>query len=50
MVFGTSRVSTNLSLEIEDPFRRCSVQKQNTTTMLVVKILYFLNRLADRVV
>jgi hypothetical protein len=50
MVFGTSGVSANPSLKIEDPFRRCSVQKQNTAATLIVKIPYFLNRLADRVV
>jgi hypothetical protein len=50
MVFGTSGVSADLSLEIEDPFRRCSVQKQNTTAISIVKIPYFLNRLGDRVV
>jgi hypothetical protein len=50
MVFGTSGVSANLSLEIEDPFRRCSVQKQNTAATSIVKIPYFLNRLVDRVV
>jgi hypothetical protein len=49
MVFGTSGVSSNPSLEIEDPFHRCSVLKQNTTAMLIAKILYFLNRLAGRV-
>jgi hypothetical protein len=48
-VFGTSGVSANLSLEIEDPFRRCSIQKQNTAATSIVKILYFLNRLVDRV-
>jgi hypothetical protein len=47
MVFRTSGVSANLSLEIEDPFHRCSVQKQNTAATSIVKILYFLNRLAD---
>jgi hypothetical protein len=36
--------------KIEDPFRRCSVQKQNTPVMSIIKIPYFLNRLADRVV
>jgi hypothetical protein len=50
MVFRTSRVSANLSLEIEDLFRRCSVQKQNTAVTPIVKILDFLNHLADRVV
>jgi hypothetical protein len=46
----TSGVLANPSLEIEDPFRRCSVQKQNTTVTSIVKIPYFLNRLADRVI
>jgi hypothetical protein len=50
MVFGTSRVSANPSLEIKDLFCRCSIQKQNTAAMLIVKIPYFLNHLADRVV
>jgi hypothetical protein len=50
MVFGTSEVSANLSLEIEDPLHRYSVQKQNTAVMPIVKIPYFLNHLADRVV
>jgi hypothetical protein len=50
MVFGTSGVSANLSLEIKDPFCRCSVQKQNTAATSIVKIPYFLNRLVDRVV
>jgi hypothetical protein len=50
MVFRTSGVSANLSLEIEDPFHHCSVQKQNTATTSIIKIAYFLNRLADRVV
>jgi hypothetical protein len=50
MVLGTSGVSANLRLEIEDSFRRCSVQKQNTAATSVVKIPYFLNRLVDRVV
>jgi hypothetical protein len=50
MVFGTSGVSANPSLKIEDPFRRCSVQKQNTAAASIVKIPYFLNRLVDRVV
>jgi hypothetical protein len=40
-VFGTSRGLANPSLEIEDLFHRCSVQKQNTTSMLIVKIPYF---------
>jgi hypothetical protein len=43
-------VSANLSLEIEDPFSRCSVQKEKTAAALIIKILDFLNRLADRVV
>jgi hypothetical protein len=47
-VFGTSGVLANSSLEIEDPFRRCSVQKQNTATPSIIKIQYFLNSLADR--
>jgi hypothetical protein len=50
MVFGTSGVSANPSLEIEDPFYRCSVQKQNTAATSMVKIPYFLNHLADRVI
>jgi hypothetical protein len=50
MVFRTSRVSANPSLEIEDPFLRCSVQEQNTAATSFVKILDFLNRLADIVV
>jgi hypothetical protein len=50
MAFGTFRVSTNPSLKIEDPFRRCFVQKQNTAATSVVKIPYFLNRLADSVI
>jgi hypothetical protein len=49
MVFGTFGVSANPSLEIEDPFRRCSVQKQNIAETSIIKILYFLNHLADRV-
>jgi hypothetical protein len=49
-VFGTSRVSANLSLEIEDPFHRCSIQKQNTAVTSIIKIPYFLKHLADRVV
>jgi hypothetical protein len=40
-VFGTSRVSANPSLEIEDPFHRCSVEKQNTTATSIIKIPYF---------
>jgi hypothetical protein len=31
----------NLSLEIEYPFRRCSVQKQNTAVTSIIKIPYF---------
>jgi hypothetical protein len=50
MVVGTSGVSANPSLEIENPFHRCSVQKQNTAATLIIKIPYFLNRLADRVI
>jgi hypothetical protein len=50
MVFETSGVSANPSLEIEDPFLRYSVQKQNTTATLIVKILYLLSCLADTVV
>jgi hypothetical protein len=49
-VFGTSRVLANPSLEIEDPFRRCSVQKQNIAVTSIVKLLYLLNHLVDRVV
>jgi hypothetical protein len=38
MVFRTSRVLANLRWEIEDPFRRCSAQKQNSTATSMVKI------------
>jgi hypothetical protein len=37
MVFGTFGVLANPSLEIEDPFRRCSVQKQNTAATSFIK-------------
>jgi hypothetical protein len=50
MVFGNSRVLANPSLEIEDPFCRCSVQKQNTAATLMVKIPYLLYPLVDRVI
>jgi hypothetical protein len=50
MVCKTFGVSANPSLEIEDPFHRCSVQKQNTSATSIVNIPYFLNRLADRVI
>jgi hypothetical protein len=50
MVFRTFGVSANPSLEIEDPFCRCSVQKHNTAVTSIVKIPYFLNYLADRVI
>jgi hypothetical protein len=49
-VFRTSIVSANPRLEIEDLFRRCSVQKQNTAATSIIKIPYLLNHLADRVV
>jgi hypothetical protein len=38
-VFGTSGVSMNPRLEIEDPFCRCSIQKQNSAATLIIKIL-----------
>jgi hypothetical protein len=38
-----------LQEEIEDKFRRCSAQKQNTAATSIVKIPYLLIRLADRV-
>jgi hypothetical protein len=38
-VFGPSGVSVNPRLEIEDLFHRCSVQKQNSAAMTIVKIL-----------
>jgi hypothetical protein len=50
IVFRISGILANTSLEIEDPFHRCSVQKQNTATMSIVKIPYFLNRFVDRVI
>jgi hypothetical protein len=50
MVFGISRVLANPRLEIENPFCRCSAQEQNSAATSIVKILYFLNHLADRVV
>jgi hypothetical protein len=50
MVFGTCGVSANPSMEIEDPFRCCSEQKQNTAATSIVKIPYLLDYLADRVV
>jgi hypothetical protein len=50
MVFGTSGVLANLRLEIEDPFYRRSVQEQNSAAMLIVKILYLINRLVDIVI
>jgi hypothetical protein len=50
MVFGTSGVSANLRLEIEDPLCRCSVQVHNSVATSIVKIPQRLNRLADRVV
>jgi hypothetical protein len=49
-LFRTSGVSANPRLEIEDPFHRYSVQKQNTAALSIVKIPYLLNLLADRVV
>jgi hypothetical protein len=49
-VFGTLGVLANPSLEIEDPFRRGSVQKLNVAATSIVKLPYFLSCLADRVV
>jgi hypothetical protein len=49
-VFGTSGVSANLRLEIEDPLCRCSVQVQNSAATSIVKIPQLLNHLVDRVV
>jgi hypothetical protein len=49
MVFGTSRVSANLRLKIEDPLCRCSVQVHNSVATSIVKIPQHLNRLNDRV-
>jgi hypothetical protein len=39
-----------MRLETEDPFCRCSVQKQNSAATSIVKIPLLLNCLADRVV
>jgi hypothetical protein len=50
MVFRTSRVSANLSLDINDLLCCYSVPMQNSAVMPIVKILQLLNRLADRVV
>jgi hypothetical protein len=50
MIFGTSGVSANLELEIEYPFCRCSAQEQNSAATSIVKILYFLSHIVDRVV
>jgi hypothetical protein len=50
MVLGTSRVSANPRLETENSLCRCSVQEQNSAATSIVKIPYFLNCLADRVV
>jgi hypothetical protein len=41
IVFGTSRVSANLRLEIKNPFCRCSAQEQNSAATSIVKIPYF---------
>jgi hypothetical protein len=49
-VFGTSVVLANPRLEVEDLFRLCSVQKQNSAATSIVKIPYLLTHLADRVV
>jgi hypothetical protein len=38
IVFGTSGVSANPRLEIEDPLCRCSVQMQNSAVTSIIKI------------
>jgi hypothetical protein len=50
MVFRTSGVLANPRLEIEYPFCHCSAQEQNSAPTSIIKIPYFLNHLADRVV
>jgi hypothetical protein len=50
IVFGTSGVSANMRLKIEDPLRCCSVQVHNSAAMSTVKILQLLNHLADRAI
>jgi hypothetical protein len=43
MVFGTSGVSANPRLEIENLFSRCSAQEQNSAATSIVKIPHVLN-------